>query len=227
MTLSIFCIALTLATYALSLAARRCYANVLTLPTVAGTLLVVGTLLALHLDYGDYRPAVEPLAALLGPATVALALPLYRHGHKLRVHGLPVLAGVFVGVLSTTLVAVGVAYFAGLPASAIGALSVKSATAPVAIAVAGVMPHASVALAGTCVFLTARIAESLGPWLLTRLGISHPVARGVALGTIGSVAGTAQAAREGELAGGTSAVALCGTALAIALAVPFIATVLK
>jgi putative effector of murein hydrolase len=222
-TLSLFCISLTLVAYIASLTARRRFVSVLTLPTVAATTLVAGTLFALHLDYRTYRTGVEPLAALLAPATVALALPLYRHGRTLRAHLLPAIAGIGAGVLSTTLVAIGVAYCAGLPASAIGALSVKSATAPVAIAVAGSLPNASVALAATCVFLTARIAESLGPWLLTRLGISHPVARGVALGTIGSVAGTAQAARESELAGGIGAVALCSTALAIAFAVPLIA----
>jgi putative effector of murein hydrolase len=224
---SIFCIALTLATYALSVIARRRIGTVLTLPTVAGTLLVIGSLLALHLDYRAYRPAVEPLASFLGPATIALALPLYRHGRKLRAHARAVIGGIGAGILSTTLVALFVAYAAGLPESAIGALSVKSATAPVAIAVAGTLPHASAALAGTCVFLTARIAEWIGPWLLTLYGISHPVARGIALGTIGSVAGTAQAARESELAGGMSAVALCGTALAIAFTVPLVAMLLN
>jgi putative effector of murein hydrolase len=86
-------------------------------------------------------------------------------------------------------------------------ISIKSVTAPVAVELAR-MIQADPALTTAFVIVTGMIGVMLGPWLLDRVGVRSPLARGLALGTISHGQGTAQAALENELSGAIASVAL-------------------
>jgi putative effector of murein hydrolase len=73
-----FAIAVTIGAYALSLAARRRYPSPLTTPVLFSTIIVIAVLLLRGVSFADYRPAKEIMTFLLGPAMVALAIPLYK-----------------------------------------------------------------------------------------------------------------------------------------------------
>lgn len=66
----------------------------------------------------------------------------------------------------------------------------------------------------------------LGPWLMDRTGIVHPLARGLSLGTISHGQGTAQALSEGELQGAISGIAMGVTAILTSAALPLAARAL-
>ncbi len=66
------------------------------------------------------------------------------------------------------------------------------------------------------------IGASFGPWFMDRLGITHPVSRGLALGTIAHGQGTAQAAIESELSGAVAGVAMGLGAACTSLAAPYL-----
>lgn len=94
-------------------------------------------------------------------------------------------------------------------------------TAPIAIELATIL-KGDPALAAAFVIATGMIGTMLGPWLLTRLGIVHPIARGLALGTISHGQGTAQALTEGSLQGAIAGIAMGGSAIATSFVLPFI-----
>ncbi|MBU0948463.1 MAG: LrgB family protein, partial [Gammaproteobacteria bacterium] len=75
----LFSVALTLIAFQLALALYRRSGWLVLQPVMVGMLLVVGTLYLCGIDYASYRADASMIAVLVGPATVALAVPLYRH----------------------------------------------------------------------------------------------------------------------------------------------------
>ena len=74
-----FGIALTAGAYSLSLLARKRYSSPLTTPVLFSTVIVITVLMMTDISFADYQPAKNIITFLLGPATVALAIPLYKN----------------------------------------------------------------------------------------------------------------------------------------------------
>ena len=170
----------------------------LTSPVLFSTTLTIAILVTARVSYTEYGPAKEILTFLLGPATVALALPLYMKRALLLAHPLPALAG---------LVAVALGRVLRLSALLVRSLSIESVTAPVAVKLAPLV-DADPVLVAAFVVSTGMIGVLIGPALLTLFGVGAEVARGLALGTISHGQGTAQAALEGELCGAIAGIAM-------------------
>ena len=96
-----FGVAATLAAYLLSRRVARRYPSPFTTPVFFSTPIVIAMLLLAGLRLEDYRPAKELMVFLLGPATVALAVPLHKNWRTLIEHALPACFGLAVGSLST------------------------------------------------------------------------------------------------------------------------------
>jgi putative effector of murein hydrolase len=212
----LFALAVTLAAYALSRWIGRRFPSPLTVPVLLSTPVVMLVITASGLGLEGYRPASDAITWWLGPATVALAVPLHRHRQVLIDHGGRVAGAVLGGTAVAMLSAVGLARLLGLAEPLQGALGLKSATAPVAIALAADVGADPPVVAGIVV-ASALLGTVVGPALLTRLRIRAPLARGLALGTISSGQGTAQALREGDLTGAAASVAMALAAVAVAL----------
>ncbi|KMM16467.1 LrgB family protein [Synechococcus sp. GFB01] len=212
----LFGVGVTLAAYGLSRWIGRRHPSALTVPVLMSTPLVMLAISLSGLGLDGYRDASAAITWWLGPATVALAVPLHRHRQVLIDHGARVGGAVLGGTLVAMLTGVGLARLLGLAAPLQGALGLKSATAPVAIALASGVGADPPVVAGIVV-ASALLGTVVGPALLTRMGIRSPLARGLAMGTISSGQGTAQALREGELTGAAASVAMALAALAVAL----------
>lgn len=204
---TLFGIGITVAAYCVSRWLARRYPSPLTTPVFFSTTLVVLALLTWDVSLEDYQPAKEIMTYLLGPATVALAVPLYKHWPTLLRHLLPVMAGLVVGSLSALTAAVFIAKFFALSDDILASLSIKSVTAPVAIELATLVGGDST-LTAVFVVVTGMIGAMFGPWLLSVFRIDDPVARGLALGTVSHGQGTAQAVIEGELQGAAAGIAM-------------------
>jgi putative effector of murein hydrolase len=174
-----------------------------------------------NVDYNKYFANVQPIHLLLGPATVALAVPLVRHREKIRRAALPIMAGMVCGSAAGVLTALAICLTAGLDWSLAASLSTKSITAPVAMSIAeqigGVAP-----LAAVFAVLTGMTGAAFGPWLLNRLNVSSPMERGLAIGTTSHGQGTARILQESDEAGAFSGLAMGLTALAMAILLPII-----
>jgi putative effector of murein hydrolase len=184
---------------------RRTKMNPLLNPVLIAVLLVVG--------------------ALLGPATVALAIPLYRQAARVRRSAPALLASILAGSLTAAASAVGIAWVLGGGRDTLIALAPKSVTAPVAMGITeqlGGLPS----LTAVLVILTGVLGAMLGPPLLTVIGVRGWAARGVALGTASHGIGTARALQVREVAGAFAGLAMGLNALATAVLLPLLARLL-
>jgi putative effector of murein hydrolase len=216
---TVFCIALTIAAYALSRYVAVRVRTPFTTPVFFSTALIVGCLVFAGFTATDYDPAKQMLTLLLGPATVALAVPLYKNAAALKRDLLPAALGLLAGIVATVICAVALAQWLELPDELVRAGSVKSVTVAVAVQMSEVI-LADPALIAGLVIAAGMFGAMMGPWILNAGRITDPLARGLAMGTIAHGQGAAQAALEGELQGAVAGVSMGVTAIVSAALVP-------
>ncbi|WP_019585515.1 LrgB family protein [Deinococcus apachensis] len=211
-------VALTLLAFGLGVVAQVRARHPLVNPTLMATVIVAGVLLLTRTPYEGYAAAVRPISFLLGPAVVALAVPLYRLrallAREWRALVMGGLAGTLIGVGVDTLLP----RLLGLSAEAQRSLTTAPATSPVAVQLAG-LTGAPPALAATLAVLSGLVGALVLPQALTRLGVRHPLARGIAIGSVSHGIGTARAREEGETTGAASSIGMGLAALAVTLVV--------
>jgi putative effector of murein hydrolase len=176
-------------------------------------------------SFAQYGPAKDIMTSLLGPATVALALPLYENRRVFFKNLVSAGCGLLAGSLGTMIAAGLLARIFGFAPKLVASIAIKSTTVPIAVEIARIV-HGNPAWTAIFVVLTGMIGASLGPSLMNRLHITHPVSRGLALGTISHGQGTAEAATESELSGAGAGVAMGLGAICTALAAPYVVPLL-
>lgn len=191
-------------------------------PVTLAIVLLIVLLLLVDMDYRTYFEGAQFIHFLLGPATVALAIPLYDHRERVRRLLWPLLlacgAGIFTAVAST----LGLAMLLGARTETLLSLAPRSVTSPIAMGIAeqiGGIPS----LAAGLVLLTGSIGCALGPWIFRLLRIKDPAVQGFTLGLAAHGFGTAHAfARLGAVAGAFSGLAMGLTGLLTAFLLPLI-----
>ena len=211
-------VALTLLAFGLGVVAQKWARHPLVNPTLLATALVAGVLLLTRTPYERYAAEVRPVSFLLGPAVVALAVPLYRLrallAREWRALLLGGVAGTVTGVGGDTLLP----RLLGLSAQAQRSLVTAPATSPVALQLSQ-FTHAPPALAATLAVLSGLLGALVLPPVLTRLGVRHPLARGIAIGSVAHGIGTARAREEDETTGAASSIGMGLAALVVTLVV--------
>jgi putative effector of murein hydrolase len=215
----------TLGTVGGYLAAEALYRRVrlVVLHPLLLTTLVGGALLGPHPDaLGKYLEGSWPLQWALGPATAALAVPFFQSRAVLASNPTKVLLSVAVGTAASVCTVLGLGRLLGVAPTLLRGLTVKSVTAPVAIALSADLGVDS-GLVSCGVVATGLFGMAIGPSLLRRLGVKRPLARGLALGTVSHAMGTARALEvDGAEGGAGGAVALALVAVLVSLAVAFL-----
>jgi len=212
-------ITLTLAAYAVGRWAHRRTGSPLLQPVLVAVVLVGAVLLATGIPYRDYLHGAAFIGFWLGPATVALALPLHHEWHLVRRAAVPVVAGVVAGAFVSITAAVLVTRFTGGGRTLQLTMAPKAATTPVSLALSaqiGGLP----ALTAVLTILAGITGAVVGPWVLDRIGIRDLRARGLALGAASHGIGTSRALHENRTEGAFSALSMGLTALATSLLVP-------
>jgi predicted murein hydrolase (TIGR00659 family) len=190
-------------------------------PVLGAVILIVAVLLLTGTDYTTYFEGAQFVHFLLGPATVALAVPLYRQWHRVRRSALAIAVSVLAGSLTAILSAVAVVWVLGGTSELVASIAPKSVTAPVAMAIAeelGGLPS----LTAVLVIVTGIMGAMIGPAVLTLIGVRDWSARGLAIGTASHGIGTARALQVNETAGAFSGLAMGLNALATALMLPIL-----
>lgn len=166
-------------------------------------LAIVMLVTALHLTgtpYATYFDGAQFVHFLLGPATVALAVPLYLQFDRLRRLALPLAGALVAGSVTAILSAVGVAWLLGATESTLLSLAPKSVTAPIAMGIAekiGGIPS----LTAVLVIMTGVSGAMMAKFVLDALRIRDHGVRGFAVGLAAHGIGTARAFQVSEQAG--------------------------
>ncbi len=202
---AVLAIGVTVALYwaALHTHRRWTWAN----PLITTTAAVVVVLYALRVPYETYRLGSAVLTYLLGPATVALGVPMYLQGMRLKQSlgklALVVLVGSLVGMVT----AGGVAWMCGASHEVVASAIPKSVTTPIAVEVCEEL-HGNPAITVAMVLITGLLGSALGPWLLDLVSIRHDHAVGAAVGTSSHAIGTASLIQRFEIQGSVSSLAM-------------------
>ncbi len=198
-------ILITLAVYALSLRLHNRYSWLH--PLLSASIVLIFLLQTLHISYASYNRGGAVLIYLLGPATVALGVPMFKQGIKLK-RALPrlslvVLAGSIVGMATAGCVA----RLCGASHQMVMSALPKSVTTPIAVEVSRSL-HGDPAVTAAMVLLTGLLGSVLGPALLRLARVHHDHAVGAAIGASSHAIGTASLFRYSEVQGSVSSLAM-------------------
>lgn len=217
----LFGIALTVAAYSAGLWVNRktglsiANPNLIAIPLVILCLVLTGTPLE------EYQRGGEIINMLLGPATAALALSIYRQKEILKESFLPVLAGCLAGSFASVGSTLALCRFFGLDEALTASLLPKSVTTPIAVELSA-QGGGIAAVTIVVVIFTGIAGAALGPGLLRLAGITDPMAQGVAVGTASHGIGTARALELGKVQGAMSGVAIGVAGIITVLLVTFL-----
>jgi len=190
-------------------------------PVLIAVILVATLLLTTGTEYPTYFAGAQFVHFLLGPATVALAVPLFRYLPHVRRTAVPMAVALFVGSLTAIVSAVLLAQAFGLNFAFTLALAPKSSTAAIAMGIADKI-GADPALTAVLVILTGITGAIVVTPLMNMLRLKNYAARGFAAGLASHGIGTARAFQVSPLAGTSPASRWGVNGLLTALLVPVV-----
>ncbi|MFN6995123.1 MAG: LrgB family protein [Aquincola tertiaricarbonis] len=204
---------------------RKSGLNPLVNPVLISVAAIVTVLLLTRTPYPQYFDGAKFVHFLIGPATVALAIPLYNQLERLKRMGLPIGIALFSGCITAIISAVGIGWLLGATPETLRSLAPKSSTMPIAMGVAeriGGLPS----LAAVAVAVTGISGAIMARSVFNLLKIADPAVRGFAVGVASHAIGTARALQVHEQAGAFSALAMALNGIATALLVPLLLALL-
>lgn len=163
-------------------------------PFIVVPAILIAVLLIAHVPYGNYASRSHWLSWMLGPATVAFAVPIYDYRRTIQQHWMPLTVGVVVGMTVAVASSVALARLFDLPSMLERSLAVRSISTPFALMAAPKLGGAA-DLAAVFVVVTGMLGMILGEWILALLPVRTHVARGALFGAGAHAAGTATAHR--------------------------------
>ncbi|MDX9976274.1 MAG: LrgB family protein [FCB group bacterium] len=221
MTTPLLGIYLTLLAWVIAVQLRRRTRIALLNPVAVAVALLIVFLQSTGIPYEAYNIGGAMVSFFLGPAVVAMAVPLYRRRAEVRQHLRPILASVLAGSLTGILTAAGTAKLLGATPDIILSLAPKSVTTPIAIGIVaktGGIPSLTAAI----VIITGMLGAMLGPQFLRLLRLRAPLVLGLALGAAAHGIGTARAFEENEQTGAMSSIAMLLNGLITAVVLPYV-----
>ncbi|WP_225314352.1 LrgB family protein [Marinobacter halotolerans] len=188
-------------------------------PVVISAFFLSAVIAALALDYDQYREGARWLTVLLGPATVALGIPLYQQMHHIRAMWRPILCTLPVAATLAAVYAVVIGWALGGTPLVLASLAPKSVTAPIAIGITEQL-GGSVSLMMGGLLVTGVVATLFVDLLARWLPVEDERILGFALGLNGHAIGTARAFEISHAAGAFASLGMGLTGVFTALILP-------
>ncbi|MBC2581346.1 LrgB family protein [Clostridium sp. DJ247] len=190
-------------------------------PLLIGIILVMISLKYLNISVSDYDKGGQFITFFLSPATVVLAVPLYKKIKLLKEYAIPIFAGITLGTLGGIITIIFLCRLFGLTKPIDVSMIPKSITTPIGVEVSkqlGGIPSITVA----AIIITGIIGSIIGPAVFKIFRIKDKVAIGVALGTSSHAVGTAKAIELGETEGAMSSLSIGVAGLITVLIAPIV-----
>ncbi|MBK1873940.1 LrgB family protein [Marinobacter sp. 1-3A] len=190
-------------------------------PVLLSAVILSAVIAVLSIDYVRYQEGALWITVLLGPATVALGIPLYQQIHHIRALWLPIVVTLPLAATMAAVYAVVIAWALGATPEVLASLAPKSVTAPIAIGITEQL-GGSVALMMGGLLITGVVATLFVDLLAKWLPVEDDRILGFALGLNGHAIGTARAFEISHTAGAFSSLGMGLTGVFTALILPLV-----
>ena len=220
-SLSLFPLALTFGAYQIGLWCQKKWKTPLLNPILISVVLIIAVLLLFGIDLEVYQAGVAGISWLLTPATVCLALPLYKQVRVLKKH----LPAILTGILAGTLTSLAFIFVLCKLLSLDDALTISMLPKSITTAIGMVLSEQSGgygSLTAASIIVTGILGSLFGSLLCKLFRLADPIAQGVALGTTSHVVGTSRANELGELQGAVSSLSLAIAGILTVILIPLI-----
>jgi len=195
-------------------------------PILITMVLVIVFLKVFNINYEQYKEQNAILGYLLGPATVALAVPLYKNIDILKKNLSAILIGVLTGCIVSIASIMGLGILLGADMEIILSMGPKAVTTPIAMEISRVLGGIPSLTAGL-VAITGIFGACFAPEILRFFGIKNKIAMGIAIGTATHALGTTRAFELGEVEGSMSSLSIALAGIITALLVPYAALLIQ
>ncbi|SDG04842.1 LrgB family protein [Terriglobus roseus] len=219
LTLPLFLLPLTILFYLAGVWLQRRTGSPIANPTLIGIVLVGITIKLLHIPYTRYFTSVQILHFMLGPATVALAIPMVLSLEHLRRGLLPTLIALIAGSLTGATSAYGIVLLCGGSHTLALSMMPKSLTTPIAMGVSDAI-GGTASLTAIFAVVGGIITAIILPMLLRILRVHHPAATGLTAGTAGAAIAAASVIPLGPIPAAFAGIAIGVNGLITALLAP-------
>lgn len=176
-------------------------------PLLVSILLIIGFLLLFQIPYDSFQSGTSFISMMLTPATVVLAIPMFRQFEVMKKNLPAILIGTFIGALSSIGSVLFFSSLFGLDKALTNSLLPKSVTTPIAISISEVNGGIA-AVTVAAVLITGIIGSLIIPGVLKKLKMNHSVTLGITMGTASHALGTSKAVEIGEKEGGLAGLAI-------------------
>lgn len=203
----LFGIALTILAFCFGVFLNRKTKSALVNPLLIAIIFVIAILKIFDIPLESYNNGGDIINMFIAPATAVLGYSIYKQVTILQKYFIPIVAGCFVGSMSSVLGVYGLCKLLSMENTLLSTLIPKSVTTAIAVEISeqlGGVPSVTVAI----VIITGVLGAVLGPFLIKIFHIDHEVAQGVAFGTASHAVGTSKALELGEVQGAMSGIAI-------------------
>lgn len=191
-------------------------------PLLVAIVVVIAVLSVFHIDYEDYNAGGSFISFFLTPATVCLAIPLYKQLELLRKEALAVFSAITVGVIGSAASVFVMCQLFNMSHEHYVTLLPKSITTAIGM---GISQEAGgiVTLTVVSIIITGILRNIAAEFVFKVMKLKEPIARGLALGTAAHAIGTAKALSLGEVEGAMSSLSIAVAGLMTVVVVPLVA----
>lgn len=181
-------------------------------PLLISIIIVMLFLSFFRIDYKNYNISAKYISYLLTPATICLAVPLYKQLELLKKHSKAILAGTLTGVLTSMVTVFFLAVVFHLNHQQYVTFLPKSITTAIGIGVSKEM-GGLVTITIASIIITGILGSMIAETVCRILKITEPVAKGIAIGSASHAVGTTKAMEMGEIEGAMSSLAIATSGL--------------
>lgn len=176
-------------------------------PLLIAITLIIVFLLKFNISLQDYNNGAQLISFFLGPATIVLAVPLYKQINLLKAHCLPILISIALGSVSGIISVLTLSKIFKLDKALASSLVPKSITTPIGIEVSKQL-NGIPAITVAAIIITGIIGAIIAPYACNLLKIKNKIAIGIAIGTSSHALGTTKAVELGEIEGAMSSLSI-------------------
>jgi len=188
-------------------------------PLLIAIIILIAFLSKFNIEYNDYNLGGQIISFFLAPATVALALPLYKKFSLFKENAFPILAGILCGTISGIVCVIALAKLFGLSDKLTKSLIPKSITTPIGMALSNQLGGIA-SITVVAIIITGILGSIIGPFLYRVLKINDKLAMGIAMGNASHAVGTAKAMEIGETEGAMSSLTIAISGIITVLLAP-------